>query len=167
MTTHESAAVKASKRIEAEPAQIFAVLSQPRRHVEFDGSGMLRGAITDEPISAVGDVFAMKMHHEEFGDYEMNNRVVDFEDNRRITWEPERRDIVADSWHYRWGYELAPDGAGATVVTEFFDLSRSPEEAREATDDGTVWTEAIAASLDKLDELVVGEAAGPGSPQIA
>jgi uncharacterized protein YndB with AHSA1/START domain len=154
MTTDESTTVKLSRRIEAEPAHIFEILSQPTRHIEIDGSGMLRAAITEDPIAGVGDVFAMKMYHEEFGDYEMNNRVVEFEDNHRITWEPERRDIVAESWHYRWGYDLVPDDAGATIVTEFFDFSRSPEEARQATKDGTVWTEAISASLEKLDKLV-------------
>jgi uncharacterized protein YndB with AHSA1/START domain len=166
MSTDESTTVKVSKRIEAEPAQIFEILSQPKLHTEFDGSGMLRGAITEEPIAGVGDVFAMKMHHDEMGDYEMNNRVVEFEDNHRITWEPERRDIEADRWHYRWGYELAPDGAGATIVTEFFDCSRSPDEAKQATKDGTVWTEAISASLEKLDELVGADSAGSKTPTL-
>lgn len=167
MTTDGSTTVKMSKRIEAEPAPIFEILSQPKRHIEIDGSGMLRGAITEEPIAGVGDVFAMKMHHEEFGDYEMNNRVVEFEDNQRITWEPERRDIVADRWHYRWGYDLVPDGAGATIVTEFFDCSRSPDEAKLATKDGTVWIEAISASLEKLDQVVGGNSTGPKAPKVA
>jgi uncharacterized protein YndB with AHSA1/START domain len=164
MTTDESTTVKVSRRMEAEPAQIFEILSQPKRHTEIDGSGMLRGAITEEPVAGVGDVFAMKMYHEEFGDYEMNNRVVEFEDNHRITWEPERRDIVEDCWHYRWGYDLVPDGAGATIVTEFFDLSRSPDEAKQVTKDGTVWIEAISASLEKLDALVGADSSGSKTP---
>jgi hypothetical protein len=166
MTTEESTTVKVSKRMEVEPARIFEILSQPKRHIEIDGSGMLRGAITEEPIAGIGDVFAMKMYHEELGDYEMNNRVVEFEDNHRITWEPERRDIVEDSWHYRWGYDLVPDGSRATIVTEFFDLSRSPDEAKQATKDGTVWTEAISSSLEKLDKLVRANSAGSKTPQV-
>ncbi len=167
MTTDESATVNASRRMEAEPAQIFEILSQPKRHIEIDGSGMLRGAITEEPVAGVGDVFAMKMHHDEIGDYEMNNRVVEFEDNHRIAWEPERRDVVEDSWHYRWGYDLVPDGATATIVTEFFDFSRSPDEARLATKDGTVWIEAISASLEKLKKLVGANSAGSKTPNVA
>src|ERR1700678_1140443 len=59
MSIDESTTVKVSKRMEAEPAHIFEILSQPKRHIEIDGSGMLRGAITDEPIAGIGDVFAM------------------------------------------------------------------------------------------------------------
>ena len=39
-------------------------------------------------ISGVGDVFTMKMHNDEMGDYEMANHVVEYEPNRRIGWEP-------------------------------------------------------------------------------
>lgn len=144
------APVSASKRIPARPAEIFAILADPSRHLEIDGSGMLRGAIDTEPVSGLGDVFAMKMHHHEFGDYEMSNTVVEYQPNRLIAWEPARRDAQAEPWHYRWRYELEPEGGDVTVVTESFDLSHSPEEARQATKDGTVWTEAIYESLERL-----------------
>ena len=45
---------------------------------------MFRSVVTNRVISAVGDVFVMKMYFERLGDYEMNNRVVEFEPNRRI-----------------------------------------------------------------------------------
>jgi hypothetical protein len=37
-------------------------LANPQRHTDFDGSGMLWGAVLDRPISDVGDTFTMKMH---------------------------------------------------------------------------------------------------------
>ena len=148
------APVSVSRRIPAKPHEIFAILSDPSRHLEIDGSGMLRGAIDAVPVSGLGDVFAMKMHHDEFGDYEMNNTVVEYQPDRLIVWEPARRDTEEGHWHYRWGYELVPDEDGATVVTESFDLSRSPEEARQATKDGTVWTEAMTESLKRLESLL-------------
>ena len=40
---------------------------------------MLRGAASSAVISGVGDVFVMKMHYSELGDYEMNNHVVECE----------------------------------------------------------------------------------------
>ncbi len=43
----------------------------------------------DTRISGVGDVFVMKMYFTELGEYEMNNRVVEYEPDRRIGSEPE------------------------------------------------------------------------------
>ena len=57
-------------------------------HPLIDGSGMLREAPSDVVLSRVGDVFTMKMHNDEMGDYEMSNQVVEYELNRRIGWEP-------------------------------------------------------------------------------
>jgi hypothetical protein len=153
MTSNEPTRVEVSRRIGAGASEIFSILADPGRHTDIDGSGMLRGAITDSVVSRVGDVFAMKMYYEQFGDYEMDNHVVEYELDRRITWEPERRDIEESSWHHRWGFELTPDGAGVTVVTESFDCSRAPEEGRRAVKNGTTWTEAMTATLERLDLL--------------
>jgi hypothetical protein len=54
--------VEVSRRIEAPAAAIFGVLASPQRHTEFDGSGMLRGAEPEAPITGVGDTFTMRMH---------------------------------------------------------------------------------------------------------
>lgn len=145
--------VSVSRRIAASPREIFAILTDPSRHLEIDGSGMLRGAVDAASISEIGNVFAMKMHHHEFGDYVMNNTVVEYQPDRLITWEPARRDMDAEPWHYRWRYELVPDGEAATVVTESFDLSHSPEEARQATKNGAVWIDAMTQSLERLERL--------------
>ena len=61
----ESKPVEVSRRIEAPATLIFKVLANPQRHVDFDGSDMLRGAVLDRPISDVGDTFTMKMHRRE------------------------------------------------------------------------------------------------------
>ncbi len=57
----ESKPVEVSRRLAAPAALIFKILANPQRHVEFDGSDMLRGAVVDRPISDVGDTFTMKM----------------------------------------------------------------------------------------------------------
>ncbi|HTW99897.1 MAG TPA: hypothetical protein VMD59_14030, partial [Acidimicrobiales bacterium] len=77
---------------DAKPEDIFAVIADPNRHLEFDGSGMLRGALDAAPVSGLGDAFAMKMHHGELGEYVMVNTVVEYEPDRLIAWEPARRD---------------------------------------------------------------------------
>ncbi len=148
----DDAPVSVSRRIPASPEMIFAVLADPNRHFGIDGSGMLRGAIDAVQISGLGDVFAMRMHNEQFGDYEMSNTVVEYERDRLIAWEPSRRDQESEPWRYRWRYELVPE-EGVTIVTESFDLSRSPEDARHATKDGTVWIAAMTETLERLERL--------------
>ena len=151
--------VAVSRRIEAPAADIFAILADPVRHLEIDGSQMLRGAVTDDPISGVGQVFVMKMYYPEFDHYEMINHVVEFEPNRRIGWEPQAgrghpKEPAPDArWGHRWSYELEPDGPDATVVTHRYDCSRIPVEERAPMDGGRMWLEAMAGTLQRLDEL--------------
>src|ERR1700678_4246691 len=168
----ESKPVEVSRRIEAAAAIIFKILANPQRHMDFDGSGMLRGAVLDRPISDVGDTFTMKMHR--LGDdYLMLNYVVEFEPDRRIIWEPAPGDPsraegddpskVGIPAGYRWGYILTPDGDDATVVTEVFDFGRVTEEIRQAlVRDGGTWIngnnsmlESMAASLERLEKISI------------
>lgn len=152
--------IAVSRRIGAPAADIFAVLADPTRHLDLDGSGMLRGAVTEHPVTGVGDVFVMSMYYRALGEYEMNNHIVEYELNRRIGWEPEagrgHPDVGgADArWGHRWSFELAPDGPDATVVTESFDCSSAPAEERAPIDDGRIWVEAMTDTLRRLDELV-------------
>jgi hypothetical protein len=149
--------VEVSRRINAAAEAIFEILADPGRHTDLDGSGMLRGALTDSVVTGVGDVFVLKMYFSELGgDYEMENHVVEYELNRRITWEPQRHDIDEPGWGQRWGFELAPDGPGVTVVTEIFDCSRWPQDERGNIDNGRIWLEAMATTLQRLDALVGG-----------
>jgi len=162
----EARSIEVSRRIGAPADRIFEILADPRRHVEFDGSGMLRGAVLDRPISKVGDTFAMKMHR--LGDdYLMLNYVVEFEPAQRITWEPAPGDPsraegndpskVGIPAGYRWGYILVPDGDDATLVTEVFDFGPLPDELLH---DGGAWIngtspvlESMEASLERLDMM--------------
>ena len=157
-----------SRRIAAPAALIFKILVSPQRHMDFDGSDMLRGAMPGGPISAVGDTFTMKMHR--LGDdYLMINYVVEFEPDRRIFWEPAPGDPsrtegddpskVGIPAGYRWGYILTPDGEDATLVTEVFDYGPLPEGL---LSDGGAWingvnsvVESMAASLEKLERITV------------
>lgn len=157
-----------SRRIGAAAAVIFKVLANPARHMEFDGSDMLRGAVLDLPVSSVGDTFTMKMHR--LGDdYLMINHVVELEPNRRIFWTPAPGDpsrtegndpsLVGTPAGYRWGYILTPDGEHATVVTEVFDSGPIPEELLL---DGGTWIngsssvlESMSASLARLEKICI------------
>jgi hypothetical protein len=167
MTDHEYQPVAVSRRICAPAHGIFQVLADPVRHPEFDGSGMLRGAVSTAVISAVGDVFVMKMYYSGIGDYEMNNHVVEYEPDRRIGWEPEagrgHPDAALDGsatarWGHRWSYQLNPDGPDATIVTEVYDCSRAPAQDRLEMDNGNIWAQDMAKTLERLDALCARQA---------
>jgi len=150
--------VMASRRINAPAGAIFTLLADPSRHPEFDGSGMLRPGGTKEVVSGVGDVFVMKMYFPEMGDYEMHNLVVVYEIDRSIAWEPTMRhvDPVAEAAARngsRWRFDLVADGLDATVVTETYDCSDSPEQVRKSVANGTAWIDAMHDTLERLDEL--------------
>jgi len=141
----EKKMIKASLRIQAPAGHIFQMISNPQRHKDFDGSGMLRGSVLDRPISKVGDTFTMKMNR--LGDdYLMVNYVVEFEPDRRLFWEPAPGDSsraegndpskVGIPAGYRWGYILTPDDDDSTVVTEVFDYGPLSEEL---LGDGGAW----------------------------
>ena len=153
--------VSVSRRIEAPADRIFELLANPARHIELDGSGMLRGLSSGGPVSAVGDRFVMKMYFDRFGgDYLMDNHVVEFVPGRRIAWAPAAGDGRAGNGAtpigvpvgHRWIFELAPDGE-ATVVTETYDCSEAPESLRHVVNSGEVWRGAMDETLAKLDEV--------------
>ena len=153
-----------SRDIAASPVRIFALLARPADHVEVDGTGMLRGAEEDMVITKVGDVFGMRMFNDEMGAYVMENRVVEFEPEWRIVWEPVMRSIdkpefqsdVGVSAHQRWGWQLEPLDPDHTRVTESFDCSRSPEWLQKAVKGGERWRAGIEASLENLERMVAG-----------
>ncbi|OBG32452.1 SRPBCC family protein [Mycobacterium sp. E3198] len=105
--------VSASIEIAAPASRIFAVLADPRRHVEIDGSHMLRRCLDGPDRLRLGSTFVVAMRL--WGvPYRVRNRVVEFEDDRLIAWrhfEPQR-----------WRFQLEPTQSG-TRVTETFDYS--------------------------------------------
>jgi hypothetical protein len=148
--------VAVSRRIGAPASDIFAILADPVRHLDLDGSKMLRGAVTTARITGIGDVFVMRMYYSALGDYEMNNHVVEYEPDRRIGWEPAAgrgHPGEGGRWGHRWSYELAPVGPEETVVTEIYDCSRAPAGERQGMEDGKVWIESMAKTLERLDKL--------------
>ncbi|BDH15562.1 SRPBCC family protein [Streptomyces hygroscopicus] len=137
-------AISVSKDIEATPRQLFAVLRDPARHAELDGSGMLRGRPEGPSLLGPGDRFSMGMAQGRIA-YRSVNVVVEYEKDRLIAWETwgefRGRRLVGGQ---RWRYELTPvdgpddadgtdgtvgmDGtgsAGTTRVTHTYDWSRA------------------------------------------
>ena len=154
--------VSVSRSIAAPAARIFQVLADPANHPALDGSGMLRVAPGQLLPSQVGDTFTMAMYLPDLGDYLMINRITDFEQDRRIAWEPTPGDAVASqnaelpvgaSQGYSWGFQLQP-GDDTTIVTELFDCTEAAQSIRDAVGDGKNWVPAMRQTLERLAAIV-------------
>jgi hypothetical protein len=97
--------------IHAPAGRIFEVLATPALHSVIDGSGTVRGEQPGGPARlSLGARFGMDM---KIGaPYRILNRVVEFEEGRRIAW----RHFSAHVWRYT----LEPHG-DATLVREEWD----------------------------------------------
>jgi uncharacterized protein YndB with AHSA1/START domain len=151
MGNDECKPVSVSRRIGAPAADIFKVLADPDRHPDFDGSGMLRPGASNPAVAAMGDIFVTKMHLEAIGDYEMHNRIVVYEPDRSIGWEPENSEHARNG--SRWRFDLTPDGPEAAVVTETYDCTDATEIVREKVDNGKRWLAGMTKTLERLDQL--------------
>jgi uncharacterized protein YndB with AHSA1/START domain len=158
MENDECMPVSVSRRIEASAAAIFKLLADPDRDPEFDGSGMLRPGASNRVIVGVGDVFVTKMYFTAMGDYEMHNRIVVYEADRSIGWEPGNAELARNG--SRWRFDFTPDGPDATLVTETYDCTDSPESVREAVDNGHAWLAGMTKTLERLDQLSRADARG-------
>lgn len=109
--------VSVSRVIAASPEAIFDILSDPARHGDIDGSGMVQQPRGESGRLEMGAEFSMDMKLG-FLPYRITNTVVEFEPNRLIAW--------CHPGKHRWRYELEPvegDDGPATTVTETFDWS--------------------------------------------
>jgi uncharacterized protein YndB with AHSA1/START domain len=120
----EGDTVSVSRVIAAPAARIFELLADASKHPVIDGSGTVKEATgSSEPLRQ-GSTFGMKMR---IGvPYQMVNHVIEFEQDRRIAWQPRMRGPLSPIVGGRiWRYVLEPLGDGATTrVTESWDLSQ-------------------------------------------
>ncbi len=155
--------VTVQRTIDAPIEKIFDIVSDPTRHPEIDGSGMVKGALDGARPTKAGDHFGTSM---KWGAaYRMNNEVVVYEPNRKFVWRP----ILATGPRFaanmvgghRWGYTLESLGIDETLVTETYDWSRAPAPTR-AYIYAAGWPKraekAMIATLERLDAVVTGRA---------
>jgi hypothetical protein len=114
--------VTVERVIPAPPEEIFELLADPRRHRMIDGSDSVRDPKNAPPRLSLGAKIDMAM---KLGiPYTMTNEVLEFEEGRRIAWQPRRAARLARSFGGRiWRYELDPV-PGGTRVRETWDISR-------------------------------------------
>lgn len=146
------------RRIDASADQLYALVADPERHREFDGSdGLVGVAEVSTPTRPlrVGDHFTMDMDLR--GRYAMTSTVVEATAGRRFAWQS-RPHPSCSWWRVRilggriWRYEFEPVDGG-TLVRESWDLGEEP---------GRVWMirfgfatrEIMSRSLDRMAALV-------------
>ena len=114
--------VTVERVVPAPPEAVFDLLADPRRHREIDGSGTLRETVDGPVRLSQGAVFGMGMHAG--ASYSLTNTVVEFEEGRRIAWQPRPTHPLAAKLvgGRTWRYELAPV-EGGTRVRETWDIS--------------------------------------------
>ncbi|MCU1396923.1 MAG: polyketide cyclase [Acidimicrobiales bacterium] len=151
--------IDVQRTIAADPATIFAVLSDPHGHVEIDASGMLMDA-TGEPVRAVGDSFVVHMDREALNDYPMGLydvtvTITTFEQDREIAWTILGQ--IRPPLGHVYGYTLEPTEAG-TSITSYYDWSQIDPVWREAGIFPVISESALRATLGVLARTVARRA---------
>jgi uncharacterized protein YndB with AHSA1/START domain len=139
--------VSASRDIAAAAQQIFELIADPAQQPRWDGNGNLANAEEGQRVRAIGDVFTMTLT----GGGVRDNRIVEFDEGRRIAWNPSTAGQPPAGHLWRW--ELEPLGETRTRVTHTYDWTRLTDEHRLARARETT-SEKLRASLDRLAELV-------------
>ena len=134
--------------IAAPVGEIFAVLANPYRHCEFDGSATLQGDVQGPLLLSLGAKFSMGV---KIGmKYRTLNTVEEFVTDHIIAWR--------HFGGHRWRYQLRAVSASESEVVETFDgsFARFPPALKliNAYKNNQV---ALLKSLVKLKEIVEGE----------
>lgn len=113
--------VGAQTVIDAPASELFAILANPHRHHEADGSGWVRPDVIGPRELQRGDRFRVAMKFAGRLPYSITNRVVDLDHDRAIEW--------GHFGNHTWRWEFEPVDDASTTVTEIFDYRRSPVPA--------------------------------------
>lgn len=90
--------------------QLFAIVANPAMHPLLDGSGTVTKGYPDNPAKLfLGATFGMSMKMVK--KYDMQNTVVEYTENQRITWKP--------AGDYVWRYVFTPTNGGTYVREEW------------------------------------------------
>lgn len=146
-TPEETKVVSATREIAAPAEQIFELIADPSRQPAWDGNANLQQAEAGQRVRATGEVFKMMTTKGTIRD----NKVVEFEEGRRIAWCP--GDEGAAPAGHLWRWELTPAEGGKTSVTHTYDWSQLNDAKRLERARSTT-SENLSASLEKLAAAV-------------
>jgi uncharacterized protein YndB with AHSA1/START domain len=137
--------VTASRLIAATDAAIFELIADPARQPEWDANDNLVSSPPGHRVRAVGDSFETLLT---MGSTRVNH-VVEFEEGRRIAWQPSEPGQPPPGHLWRWELEPRDDG---TLVVHTYDWTALRDPARLERARATT-AERLRASVDKLATL--------------
>jgi uncharacterized protein YndB with AHSA1/START domain len=138
--------VTVSREIAASAADVFELIADPSQQPRWDGNDNLKQSAPGHRVRAVGDVFVMTNTKGSTRE----NRVVEFDEGRRVAWMPSEPGEPPPGHLWRW--ELEPVDDTHTRVSHTYDWSRLTDEKRIPR---ARWTtaERLQASIDRLAAL--------------
>ncbi|MGC0420154.1 Raf kinase inhibitor-like YbhB/YbcL family protein [Embleya sp. AB8] len=152
--------IQVSRLVPAPADAIFAVLTDPKGHVDIDASGMLIDA-EGQPVERPGDRFLVHMDREALGDlplgrYDVEVVITKLVPGEEIAW-------TVEGWirpHVRhlYGYRLEP-AEGGTLVTSYYDWSQIDDAWRRRFVFPVIPESALKATLGILERTVRRRAA--------
>jgi hypothetical protein len=151
--------VSASGHISAPVHEIFLIVSNPARHVEIDGSGMLQAAPGAKPLTAVGETFDMDMDRRPLGDipnmaeYKVRCTVTQLIPDRLVEWTV--RAVNKPPSGHVWGWQLEPLTDSETEVTNYCDWSGIGDDLRARFSWPVVPVNRFESSIANLTRMVV------------
>jgi uncharacterized protein YndB with AHSA1/START domain len=138
--------VVSHREIAASPERIFELIADPSQQPRWDGNDNLAEASTGQRIRGTGAVFTMTLTRGSVRE----NRVVEFEEGRRIAWLPSEPGQQPPGHLWRW--ELDPLSDASTRVTHTYDWSQLTDRNRFDRARATT-PDRLRASLDRLAAL--------------
>jgi len=145
--------VTVERMIPAPPGVIFALIADPARHRDIDGSGTVQGVKGPSEPLVLGSTFGMSMRHGI--PYSMVSTVIEYEPDRRLAWQTHGPTAIGRYVGGRiWRYRLEPV-EGGTLVHESWDITQESPLTRPMVRRAAGETARnMAATLERIEELV-------------
>ncbi|MEU6583419.1 SRPBCC family protein [Nocardia sp. NPDC046763] len=138
--------VSAEREVAAGAERIFELIADPAQQPRWDANDNLAHAEPGQRARSVGDVFEMTLTNGAVRE----NRIVEFEEARRIAWLPSEPGAQPPGHLWRW--ELEPLGDNRTRVTHTYDWTDLADEKRLVRARATT-SEMLRGSVDRLAAL--------------
>jgi uncharacterized protein YndB with AHSA1/START domain len=138
--------VSATRDIAAGADRIFEFIADPAQQPLWDGNDNLASAESGQRVRSVGDVFVMTLTMGTVRE----NRVVEFEEGRRIAWKPSEPGRQPPG--HLWAWRLEPIDSSHTRVTHTYDWTHLTDQKRFDRARSTTVAR-LQASLDRLAAL--------------
>jgi hypothetical protein len=150
--------ISVTRRVAASAHLIFLLVSDPARHVEIDGSGMLQAAADATKLTEVGQTFEVDMDRRPLGDipnmaeYKVRCTVTQLIADRLIVWRIQAEGKPPAG--HVWGWEIEPLSDGECLVSHYCDWTHISDELRARFRWPVVPVDRLERSVDNLDRMV-------------